>query len=118
MLPTSKRVPAFFFRTESGFEPVRDWLKSLGKDDRLRIGIDIKTVEFGWPVGMPVCRPMKDGLFEVRSHLSDHRIARVFFCFDGGRMVLLHGFAKKTRKTPGADLDLARNRKRLVEESR
>lgn len=117
MPTTPKRVPAFFFRAESGFEPVRDWLKTLDKNDRFRIGADIKTVEFGWPVGMPVCRPLKGGLFEVRTDLSGHRIARVLFCFDDGRMVLLHGFVKKTRKTPQADLDLAQDRKRKLEGS-
>ena len=98
------------FRTDAGGEPVRDWLKSLPSDeDRKRIGEDIKTVEFGWPVGMPACRPLGDGVHEVRTSLPENRIARVLFYIDKkGRMVLLHGFIKKTRKTPDDDLDLAR----------
>ena len=111
-----KRVQAVFYRSESGSEPVRDWLKSLGRDDRFRIGTDIKTVEFGWPIGMPVCKPMKQGLFEVRTELKN-RIARILFCLADGRMVLLHGFIKKTRKTPQADLDLALGRMRRLESS-
>jgi putative component of toxin-antitoxin plasmid stabilization module len=83
-----KRVPAIFFRTKAGGEPVREWLKGLSsREDRKRIGEDIKTVEFGWPIGMPVCRPLGDGVYETRTHLGENR------------MVLLHGFIKKTQKT-------------------
>jgi phage-related protein len=108
-----KRIPAIFFRTEAGGEPVRDWLKNLpSPEDRKRIGEDIKTVEFGWPVGMPVCKPLGDGIYEVRTSLAQNRIARVLFYIDKkDQMVLLHGFIKKTRKTPGEDLVLARNNK-------
>jgi phage-related protein len=108
-----KRAPVIFFRTEAGGEPVRDWLKSLpSTEDRKRIGEDIKTVEFGWPVGMPVCKPLGDGIYEVRTSLAQNRIARVLFYIDKkNRMVLLHGFIKKTRRTPGEDLVLARNNK-------
>ena len=92
---------------------MRDWLKSLASpEDRKRIGEDIKTVEFGWPVGMPVCRPMGDGLYEVRSKLAQNRIARVVFYIDKkGRMILLHGFIKKTQQTPDEDLDRAKKNK-------
>jgi phage-related protein len=107
-----KRIPAIFYRTEAGGEPVREWLKGLSPEDRKRIGEDIKTVEFGWPIGMPVCRPLGDGLLEVRTSLAQNRIARVPFYVDKkGRMVLLHGFIKKARKTPAEDLELARNNK-------
>jgi len=107
-----KRVPAIFFRTEAGGEPLRDWLKGLSPEDRKRIGEDIKTVEFGWPIGMPVCRPLGDGIHEVRTRLAQNRIARVLFYIDReGRMVLLHGFIKKTQKTLVEDLELARNNK-------
>src|ERR1700722_2488552 len=108
-----KRVPAIFFRTEAGGEPVRNWLRSFpSSEDRKRIGEDIKTVEFGWPIGMPVCKPLSDGICEVRSSLTQNRIARVLFYIDKkGRMVLLHGFIKKTRKTPPADLELARKKR-------
>ncbi len=112
-----KRISAYFFRTEAGGEPVREWLKGLKPvSDRTQIGMDIALVEFGWPVGMPVCRPLKDGLFEVRSDLSDGRIARVIFCIDQKqRMVLLHGFVKKTQRTADADLELARKNKQAHE---
>lgn len=107
-----KRVPAVFYRTEAGGEPVREWLKRLSREDRKRIGEDIKTVEFGWPVGMPVCRALGEGIYEVRTSLGQNRIARVLFYIDRrGRMVLLHGLMKKTQKTPREDLDLAKSNK-------
>jgi phage-related protein len=111
--PEGKRVAVVFFRTEAGGEPVRQWLKSLPYDeDRKSIGTDIKTVEFGWPLGMPVCRQIGDGIYEVRTHLTQNRIARVLFYVDRKqRMVLLHGFIKKTQKTPDEDLELARRNK-------
>jgi phage-related protein len=109
------QAKARFYRSELGSEPVRDWLKSLDKPDRSLIGMDIKIVEFGWPIGMPVCRPLGKGLYEVRTDLAGNRIARVLFCISRGQMVLLHGFTKKSQKTPKPDLDLALERKRLVE---
>jgi phage-related protein len=112
---TQKRIPAFFYQTEAGTEPVREWLRTLDQEDRYLIGTDIKTVEFGWPIGMPTCRPMGGGLFEVRTDLPQGRIARVLFCIYEGRMVLLHGFIKKTEKTPKKDLDKALERKRKLE---
>ncbi|WP_232298787.1 type II toxin-antitoxin system RelE/ParE family toxin [Granulicella tundricola] len=114
-LPTMKRMDVVFFRTAAGGEPVREWLRNLEPvEDRKRIGMDIQTVEFGWPVGMPTCRALKDGLYEVRTNLTHGRIARVLFYIDSReRMVLLHGFIKKTQKTPDEDMDLARKNKRL-----
>jgi phage-related protein len=107
-----KRVPAIFYRTEAGGEPVREWLKGLSPEDRKTIGEDIKTVEFGWPIGMPVCKPLGGGIYEVRSSLAQNRIARVLFYIDRrGRMILLHGFMRKTQKTPREDLELAKNNK-------
>jgi phage-related protein len=102
-----------FFRAAAGGEPVRDWLKNLPlSDDRRRIGEDIKTVEFGWPIGMPVCKPLASGIYEVRTNLAHNRIARVLFYIDKShRMVLLHGFIKKKQKTPAGDLELARSNK-------
>lgn len=109
-----KRLPAVFYRLPSGREPVRDWLKALGDEDRKIIGEDIKDVEFSWPIGMPLCRPLGRGLWEVRSDVTDGRIARVLFCVEAGRMVLLHGFIKKTQKTPAADLELAIARRKDI----
>jgi phage-related protein len=107
-----KRVPAFFFQTESGKEPVRDWLKSLSPADRHAIGEDIRVVEYGWPIGMPTCRPLGAGLHEVRTNLIGNRISRVFFYIDPRqRMVLLHAIVKKTRTTPESDLQLAKRNK-------
>lgn len=109
-----KKVPARFYRNENGTEPVRDWLQSLSRDDRKKIGADVATVEYGWPVGMPTCRPMGAGLWEVRTNLESNRIARVLFCMAEGQMVLLHGFIKKTEKTPPADVNIARTRMKEV----
>jgi phage-related protein len=112
-----KRIHAVFFRTAAGGEPVRSWLKGLSPvEDRKLIGIDIQTVEFGWPIGMPTCRPLKDGLYEVRTNLTHGKIGRVLFYIDlQQRMILLHGFIKKTQKTPDEDMELARRNKRLHE---
>lgn len=91
---------------------MREWLKGLSRDDRKQIGEDIKTVEFGWPVGMPVCKPFANGLYELRTSLPQNRIARVLFYIDKkSRMVLLHAFIKKTRTTPKEELSLARSNK-------
>jgi phage-related protein len=109
-----KKVSATFYRTSMGADPVRDWIKSLSAADRKVIGADIATVEHGWPIGMPVCRPLGDGLFEVRSNIRDG-IARVLFCLHDGKLVLLSGFVKKTQKTPDSEIDLARKRKKEVE---
>jgi phage-related protein len=111
---SGKKVPAAFYQTKNGSEPVCEWLRSSSSDDRKAIGKDIKTVEFGWPVGMPVCSAMGAGLYEVRTDLNNKRIARVLFCFKDGKMVLLHGFIKKTKKTPKPDLDLAKKRKKEI----
>jgi phage-related protein len=97
-----KRIPAAFFRSGSDVEPVRDWLKSLPVEDRRIVGFDIATVEFGWPVGMPLCRPLGAGLWEVRSTLTQGRIVRVIFCIADGQMVLLHALIKKDPEDPGA----------------
>ncbi len=109
-----KRLPAAFYATAGGNEPVREWLRNLDGGDRRIVGIDIATAEFGWPIGMPLCRNLGRGLFEVRSNISNGRIARVIFAVIDRRMVLLHGFVKKTRKTPKPDLDLATKRMREI----
>jgi len=107
-----KRLPAAFFENEQGNMPVRKWLLSLSDDDRRIIGNDICTAELGWPVGMPLCRPISSvkGLWEIRSNLSDGRISRVLFCVHARKMVLLHGFIKKTQKTPTREIDTATKR--------
>ena len=102
-----------FFLTDSGREPVRDWLKSLDKEDRKAIGEDIKLIQFRWPLGMPLVRKMETDLWEVRSHLNQGRIARILFTVRGSEMALLHSFIKKSQKTPAKDLQLARKRKNL-----
>ena len=114
MNPGLKRLPARFYRSDSGREPVREWLKGLELEDRKGIGEDIKDVEFSWPIGMPLVRSLGSGLWEVRSSLPRGRIARVIFCVEQGCMVLLNGFIKKTQKTPQHDIDLALKRKKGV----
>lgn len=107
-------LAASFFKTESGNEPVRDWLRGLPAKDRKTIGEDIKTVQFGWPLGMPLVDHIEGDIWEVRSRLGN-RIARVLFALDGNIMVLLHGFIKKTPKTPDPDKDLARQRLKTLQ---
>ena len=117
MESSSKIISAIFFRSSSGSEPVREWLKELEKDDRRIIGTDIKTVEFGWPLGIPLCRSIQGykELWEVRSKLTGGRIARVIFFIRDGKMILLHGFIKKSQKTPQDDLELANRRRKEFE---
>ena len=107
-----RKIPVVFYRTAAGAEVVRDWLRGLDEDDRSTIGQDLMRVQYRWPVGMPLCRPMNDGLWELRCDLSSNRIARVLFSVRQGKILLLHGFIKKTRKTPDSDLALARKRNR------
>jgi phage-related protein len=111
-----KRLPIAFYRSANGTEPVRGWLKALCDADRQILGYDIGLVEFGWPVGMPLCRALGGGLWEVRSSLTGNRIARVIFCVAHDRMVLLNGFVKKTQKAPKSELELARKRQKEVEQ--
>ena len=116
MVESPKRLPAAFFRTGSGGEPVREGLKSdlFSRADRRRIGASIKTVGFGWPIGMPTCRPLGGEPWEIRIALNN-RIARVLFCVHAETMVLLHGFIKKTRAAPQAEIALARQRMTILE---
>ena len=115
MTEGEKRLPVDFFQTESGREPVREWLKSLDDKEKLLTGTDIKTVEYGWPIGMPTCESLGKGLFAVRTSLSTNKIARVIFCVHEGRMILLHGFIKKSQRIPKKELDLALKRKSQLE---
>ena len=114
MIDRSKKLPAFFYENAKGNQPVRAWISELSMEDRKRVGRDIQKVEFGWPLGMPYCRSLGDGLWEVRCNLVDGKIGRVVFCVVHERMVLLHGFIKKTSKTPAQDLKLALKRMKEV----
>jgi phage-related protein len=106
LTPTPQRLDAVFFRSESGSEPVREWLKSLPKDERKMIGEDIAYVQFKWPIGKP---HLRGAVWEVRTSLAN-RIARTLFAVEGRQMVLLHGFIKKTQQTPSEDIKLAEKR--------
>jgi phage-related protein len=110
-----KKVRATFYRTAEGSEPVRDWLVGLDAADRKAIGVDIALVEYGWPVGMPTCRSLGRGLWEVRSIISGSHAARVPFCIADDRLVLLHGLVKKSEKTSDRDMALARSRLKDVQ---
>jgi len=105
-----RRLPVFFYRTEAGHEPIREWLKGLDPEDRKAIGIDLLRVQEQWPIGMPVCKSLGKGLWEMRTDLPSKRTARVLFFVHEDRIGVAHGFIKKTQKTPAADLELARKR--------
>ena len=114
MIARPKKLAARFYETSTGRKLVRDWLMELSEHDRRAVGFDIQTVEFGWPIGMPTCRPLGDGLWEVRSNLSDGRIGRVIFSIENGEMILLHGFIKKTQKSPLHEITLAAKRRKEI----
>lgn len=114
MTDEGKILPVSFYCMASGREPVREWLQALTIADKRVIGQDLKTVEYGWPIGMPLCRSLGEGLWEVRSNLPSGRTARVLFCIADGSIVLVHSFIKKTQKTPDDDLALARQRMKEV----
>ena len=105
-----RQISLMFYANGNGGEPVRDWLKSLPAFDRHVIGQDLMHAQWRWPVGMPLCRHLGQGLSEIRSSLPGTRIARVLLCQHGDCLVALHGFIKKTRATPDDDLALARKR--------
>lgn len=110
-----RQIPVVFYRTRGGSEVVRDWLRALDEKERNAIGLDLMRIQFRWPVAMPLCRPMGDGLWEIRTSLPSNRIARVMFCVTQERIVILSGFIKKTQKTPDEELALARKRKKEFE---
>lgn len=111
----SQKIPLIFYRTIAGNEPVREWLKGLDEADRQALGKDLLRAQWRWPVGMPLCRPLGMGLWEVRTDLSGNRTARVLLCHCREHLVALHGFIKKTRTTPDADMALARKRQKELE---
>lgn len=104
-----------FYANSRGKEPVRDWLLGLDREDCRIIGYDIKTIECGWPLGMPLCKSLGHGLYEVRSNLKSDKIARIIFCIKKSDMVILHGFIKKSQKTPLQEIELALKRKKEIE---
>ncbi len=110
----AKKLPARFYLSSSGRNPVREWLLGLPVADRRAVGTAIQKVEFGWPLGRPHCAPLGDGLWEARCDLASDRVARVIFSMGDGHMILLHGFIKKTQKTPRADIDLAAQRRKAL----
>ena len=109
------KIPLVFYRTAAGNEPVRDWLKGLDAADRLEIGADLQRVQYRWPVGMPLCRSLGGGLWEVRTSLPSKTISRVLICFHDGLLYALHGFIKKTQKAPPEDLKIARDRMKDIQ---
>lgn len=109
------KLKAHFFTTDNGNEPLREWLQGLSKLDKKVIGEDILTVQYGWPIGMPLVDHLRHGLWEIRIKLEGSRIARIIFFMDDDTMILVHGFMKKTWKTPKKELNLARDRKRQYE---
>ena len=111
----SKKIWARFYHAASGASPVLDWLRTLPVEDRHVIGQDLARIEFRWPVGMPFCRSLGSGLWELRSTLPSRRIARLIFSIADGDLYVLHGFIKKTQKTPVADLGLAKQRMKEIE---
>ena len=113
-----QKIPLIFYRTSAGREPVREWYKGHSKEDRDTLGADLQRVQWQFPIGMPLCRPMGAGLYEVRSTLTNNRIARVLFYLYRGQIVALHAFIKKTSMTPDADLALARKRLKEIEHER
>ena len=113
--PQPQKTPLIFYRTEVGSEPVREWLKGLPETDRQAIGKDLLRAQWRWPVGMPLCRPLGKGFWEVRTDLPTKRTARVLLCLYREHLVALHGFIKKTRTLPDEDLALARKRQKELE---
>jgi phage-related protein len=114
--PPAAKIPLIFFCTPAGSEPVREWLKELPEVERHAVGMDLLRAQWRWPIGMPLCRPMGGGLWEIRTDLPTRRTARVLLCLYQEHLVALHGFIKKTRATPGEDLALARKRKKELEQ--
>jgi phage-related protein len=115
MSAAPQKIELVFYRAASGSEPVREWLTDLDPANRQAIGLDLQRVQYRWPIGMPLVRPLGQGLFEVRTDLPDRTIARVLFSFHEGEIYALHGFIKKTRRMPPSDLKIARQRKTEVE---
>ena len=115
---TKPQLRVVFFRTDRGNDPVRDWLEGLGERDEIIIDTDITVVAENWPLVARTSLVKKlrseDDLWEIRSRISDgKRIARVMFTIEAGEIILLHGFVKKSQRTPRKDLRIARRRNKL-----
>ena len=110
--PQQRKIPLVFYQVRPGSEPVREWLKEFPEAERHAIGRDLLRAQWRWPAGMPLCRAMGNGLWEIRTDLPTRRTARVLLCFHSEHLVALHGFIKKTRATPENDLALARKRQK------
>ena len=113
--PKPRKLPLIFYRLRPGSEPVRAWLKELPEKERQAIGKDLLRAQWRWPAGMPLCRPLGSGLWEVRTDLPTKRTARVLLCLYREHLVALHGFIKKSRTTPEDNLALARKRQKEME---
>lgn len=110
--PQPHKIPLIFYRQEPGNEPAREWLLKLQEAERQAIGRDLMRAQWRWPVGMPLCRPLGSGMWEIRTDLPTKRTARVLICLYQGHLVALHGIIKKARTTPEDDLALARRRQK------
>ena len=114
-MTSARKIELVFYQSQTGNEPVREWLVKLTVTNRRDIGLDLQRVQYRWPIGMPLVRPLGKGLFEVRTPLSDGTTARVLFCFHDGELYALHGFIKQSQATPTSDLEIARKRQKEVQ---
>lgn len=110
-----RKIPLIFYANRPGHEPVREWLKALPIEERHEIGKDLLRAQWRWPIGMPLSRPMGEGLWEIRTNLPTKRTARVLICLHRDHLVALHGFIKKTRTTQAGELELALRRQKELE---
>ncbi|MEQ1887959.1 MAG: type II toxin-antitoxin system RelE/ParE family toxin [Alphaproteobacteria bacterium] len=109
----AEKLDVRFFAGDAGNEPVRKWLLTLTREERKIIGDDVLKVQYCWPIGKPLVDSLGNGLWEVRSNLGD-RIARIIFYLEADEIILLHGFIKRTQKTPNQELQLALKRKKQL----
>ena len=112
MLKSSLAI--IFYKEDSGREPVADWLKKLDRQERTKIGEDLQTLQYRWPLGMPLVKSLDKGLWELRTRLPN-RISRIIFVVQGGYIILLNGFIKKTEKTPSREIETAKARLKKLE---
>jgi phage-related protein len=101
-----KGFDVVFFETESGKQPVREFIKQLSKEDQKEVGADIRVVQDSFPIGLPLVRKLKPELWEIRSFIKNG-ISRIFFTFFDKKIIFLHAFVKKMQKTPLKEIDVA-----------